>query len=362
MTVKRQTAAILLFLSTLVLVVTLVFHFGNESSNNTEEEFKTIIQEYIDKDHIVSDVFPSNIVMPAHQVSYPVAQILAGMAPSFEDFPRLAGMDYIRYIVDGLVSGTKFEEKININGVPVKDHINIYFLTKDERGLSRQFSDNCTFVGYYRAVLCDIHLIETLFDRIDSIEEIYDIAIIRLDEHTGEVVRIERPDISSDTDQRKVFLSLMKASVLTWVLGHEIGHAILHYELVKDEERQFHFDMAYSKEEEEADLFLSEQAAKEDGRGAEMATMLGEFIEQEFRRHYVEERYAGNTRYMSDEDRNRLRDVNFPLHYKIKLKQHRYRIPLLLRALHVKKALLTIAPQHGIIERYVQIEANIEIE
>lgn len=330
-------------------------YFRNESCSLSESEFRTIILDYKDKGYFVDHVFPSNIAMPALQTSFPLSLVLAGNTPSYDEFPELKGRAYVHYIVSRIVSGTEFEGRISINTVPKEGHINFYFLSKDEKRLSRNFTNNCTFIGLYRAVLCDASLIRSTFDHIDSIQELYDIAVITLDEKTREVTGIEQPDISTNPEMRKVLLSLMKGSVLAWILGHEIGHAMLHHELVMNECRELHFDLTYNKVEEEADSFVAEQAAKVDGRGAEMATLLGEFIEQEFRRHYLED---ANT--VSGAEREELRENDFVLKNKIRIEHGKYTVPLLIRALHVKRALLLKAPETGIIERYDTILKNIE--
>ena len=351
----------LLLVSAFALVVLASFFFRNESRTPTDAEFRAIIQGYLDKGYIVHDVFPSNIAMPALKDSFPLAAVLQGTLPSFGNFPRLKGRDYVEYIINHIVSGTEFEGKVNVNDVPMKGHINIYFLSQDEEHLSRNFDKNCTFIRIYRTVLCDAMLIESIFEQIDSIEELYDIAIITLDKATRKAIGNERPDISKDPEMREQLLSLMKGSVLTWILGHEIGHAILHYDLVGGKDRELHFDFAYDKVEEAADAFVAEQAARIDGRGAEIATLLGEFIEQEFRRHYLMEMTT-----VSGDVRKKLSDNNFSLLNKITVKRERGRVPLLLRALYVKKALLKKAllansPEHGSMERYDRILENIEL-
>ena len=352
----KQNPAFVLVLSMIALLVGVSLAVTISRSPLNEIYIRTIILDYIDKGLLVDDVFPDDIEMPADPNSYFVAEVLEGEATPPSPFPTLSGMKYIRYIASAFVRDTPFEGKLNINSPPEIGHINIYFLREDSESLSNKFENNCTFIGYYRAILCDAHFFESIFQEIDQINEVYDIAFINLDEEGGPPT-IERPDMSSDNENTAMIRALMKANILTWVLGHEIGHAILHYELVTGGEKSFHFDLGYDTEEEEADTFVAEQSAVTDERAAELLTFLAEFIHQEFRREFIRKHQDNAESY-----RDALKEVDFPLKNKIRVAQGRFSVPLLLRALYVVKALLKVAPWHQDVEYYDTIAKNIEIK
>ena len=333
--------------------VIVIFVFPNRL---TEPKVEATLTGYLSKNLHDNDIFPNDVDMPVQDLAVSVTderEILEAFdANRAGNFPTLTGMDYVKYVANLFVLGTPFQGKVNINSEPKKDHINIYFLIEDNDGLVRNFDNNCTFIGYFHAIICDSKFIKRTFNDIDQLTETYNIALVTRDSHSR--LDIRRDDFSRP-EVRKI-LGSMKGNFLTWLLGHEIGHAVLHYELVIRAGEPFHLDLIYSEEEKAADRFVAEKIVLTKARAAEFHIMIAEFIEQEFRKVYRE-----NQNQKSQKNLNSVRAWDFPVHNRIKVKHSKYRVPLLLRALRVRSALVEIEPSHDNTGYYEKIEKNIDI-
>lgn len=254
-----------------------------------------------------------------------------GLRDVFEGLPEL-----IHRAGSAFTQGTAFENKISFNTPPSPDHINIFFLKADPKGLTHNFSGNCEYIGMENVIICDMQFIENQFRNIDAIKKTYDLSII--DPQT-------RKSVLLSEDQLKDIHLTMQATFLMWVLGHEIGHAVLHKDLLLSG-RALHFDLSYSPAEQAADTFVAERIVNDSNLANLFNLLIGEFIEQEFRR---EARQLGLK--FSEEQVER---VDFASTTKISMSYSRFKIPILLRALRIKTKLAAD-------KYYVNIQNNVEL-
>jgi hypothetical protein len=80
--------------------------------------------------------------------------------------------------------------------------------------------------------------------------------------------------------------ALLRQNFLIWLVGHEVGHAVMHRDWALRHAQSLHFDLAYDRREQEADLFVADRIGAEPALSVNFAPVLLEFVEHEFRRLY----------------------------------------------------------------------------
>lgn len=128
---------------------------------------------------------------------------------------------------------------ININGPIKPNHVNIYFLAKDPKGLFHKFQDNCAYIGYKNIIICDITFVRKLQRPI-----------------------LKFPTTSTDDSLVEKIAQAWQENVVLWIVGHEIGHLAYdhcdrHFTFNDEGDEHFIkvFDEKYSNAEDEADGF-----------------------------------------------------------------------------------------------------------
>lgn len=137
--------------------------------------------------------------------------------------------------------GTRFDGKLNTDGPPREGYLNLYVTRSAPVGRLAPVKCNCAFVGE-SSIVCDRAFLETFAGAVSFTREgVYG-----------------RDADAIWTDNKAVFEQVNRriAEVLkAWILGHEIGHAVLHAESNFGRRRPF------SREQEaEADRFFIERA------------------------------------------------------------------------------------------------------
>ncbi|MDS4025788.1 MAG: hypothetical protein RKO25_02165 [Candidatus Contendobacter sp.] len=312
---------------------------------------KYVISGYIDNDIFPNDaqitISPKSFIFATNNAQQELKNILDKTSATDGAIKSLSGIDYVRYISNLFAIGTQFEGKVKINQPPDENSVNIYFLKKDPGNLSLHFADNCSFIGYNRAIICDAKFIRGTIDRLRTITKSYDVVLYT---PKGPI------DLSTDSKSQKMVANLLMSNFMTWVLGHEIGHAINDYEFVTKLNKSLHFDLEYNEKEKAADAFVARAILHSEGDASTFKTMLGEFIQQEFREVFR------STNHLTNEGLRELEESSFPLHNKLKVNVSKYQVPLILRALHVMDNMLSLQPSLDSTGYYQEIEKNIHIE
>ncbi|MDX8527433.1 hypothetical protein RFM68_23310 [Mesorhizobium sp. MSK_1335] len=140
------------------------------------------------------------------------------------------------------VVGTRFQGKINVDYAPLAGMLNFYVATRKLPGQLGTISCNCAYVGA-DIVICDKAFLETFSSSVNFTQ----------DSFYGEGSR------EIWTNQADLFerVNQITSSILrTWIIGHEIGHAVLH--APTSSERRIAMTKA---KENAADSFFLEKAS-----------------------------------------------------------------------------------------------------
>jgi len=137
---------------------------------------------------------------------------------------------------------------------------------------------------------------------------------------------------------------------LIWILGHEIGHAVLHKQYVLSR-GPLHFNLEYNELEKQADLFVAEKLSRNEPLASQFWTTTGEFIQHEYRRLYPLS--------ASNVDPN---DSEFVINHPLVVTYNKYNIPIILRAVRIVNRLLDVNTNIDSTEYYPAVEANITVK
>lgn len=157
------------------------------------------------------------------------------------------------------VAGTKYEGQINVTKPPLPGFLNLYSVDPSLLGLP-QLACNCAYVGD-EIVACDRAFLDTFSSAINF------------------GVRDEQlSDTFSQLDH--TFESWLGA----WIVGHEIGHAVLHAGIIGARPAMASRELA-ARLENEADRFFAERVPSEHSQRASFA--ITTFAFQMFSATYV---------------------------------------------------------------------------
>lgn len=268
-----------------------------------------------------------------------VGQVLADverrMEEGLEDLERVGTIaDYIKGIAKAFARGTPFENKVTLNEQPKRDHLNIVVIDRDPLRLAPRFEESaCSYIGYFNTIVCNGRRISSILGTLDEIDTNHSVVIAIFENDSADNFRV------NFLDNIDVLKRLLKQNFLTWLIGHEIGHAILHKPWVVDRRRSLHFDLTYDRREQEADAFVAKLALNDPSLGANFGTILLEFIEHRFRSEYAER--TGTSIDIRPLDGEPLEPLEFDT--------YRYEIPLVLRAVRIMRELL--AQDEHVLER-----------
>lgn len=257
---------------------------------------------------------------------------------------RVTFREFVMEVGRHFAKGTRFADHVQINGPPQADYPNIYFLNDDPDRLTQYFKNNCSYIGYQNAIICDAAFVSTYLARFNQIDKLYDTLITEYD--PGEVQGFS----ASLTKNTELVSQYLKQNFLIWLIGHEIGHAILHKHHVMLEPKDLHFDLNYDDNEKQADSFVANNIVTSPTLGVHFRVLLGEFIQQEFRNLYKAQHPQESTNLSESEDRQLI------LNKKINVNYSRYSVPIILRAVRLMEVIsaqnssIKESAQYGIID------------
>lgn len=343
-----------------ILIVVFIISLNNSGSTIklSKDYVFSALTQYVENEYTDNSVFPDDAEVAISPLAFTYAtnnaekelkEIFETSEVKNTDVKTISGFKYIEYIANLFVANTDFQGKVSINKPPIDGYINIYFLKKDDRNLTEYFNGNCSFIGFYRAIICDSNFIKETMDDLGSVKKTFDIVLFTPE---GQV------DLSVDHESQKLIANHLMANFVTWILGHEIGHAVNHYDYLMNKvgAEALHFDLTYDEKEEEADYFVAKTILKSEGDASTFKTVLGEFIQQEYRRHFKKN---GNS---SLEHIDNMDNHNFPLENSLTIPVSKYRVPLLLRSLHVMDTLLELQPNLDSTGYYDALKEKITLE
>lgn len=260
-------------------------------------------------------------------VRYPIGNISNINIP--KDVGQTQNLDiegYLKVIVDAMLMETAYAGHFTLNEIPDPNSINIYFLDCDVSATVHGFrNSNCAYVGYVNSIVCRTKAIEDQFALMEQIPRAYDVALVDIRTHVA--FGPSSPAVLNHT--RK----MLNQSMITWMVGHELGHAVLHKAVVSGTQEPLHFNFFYSEVERQADDFVATKLASNEGLLAASTAGLGisEFIHQQYR-IILKERFPE-----VDQGLLAVRDLPtvVPLEFTVTAGNY----PLLLRAIGVRRAI-----------------------
>lgn len=285
----KKPLLLLILLAFVCMVVSITYFLSsNYSYENKENYTAAILSEYnrLYSSEIIQDT-TKLFAIPTKSLNYSegmtIGQIDSIVRERYKNYEyvenKISFVELTRYVALEFVKGTPYENKVQINQEPLSDFINIYFLDKDPKNLSPNFYNNCSYIGYQNAILCDANFIEKFMLDLDSITRLYDVFVLQFNQngaYRGSTV---------DTNSVKIIKKYIRENFIIWILGHEIAHAILHRgQIINEDENSLHFNLHYNNIERQADSLVTKCVSPNSPLGIRFKLLLGEFIQQEFRR------------------------------------------------------------------------------
>lgn len=187
--------------------------------------------------------------------------------------------DYVGATAASMTRRSTFQGRVTVNQVPRHGHLNLVFLRADPDHLFKGFEVNlCAYVGM-NTILCNANKVAYALREFEGTAENLTTAIaISASDGSLTVSALHNLD---------VFRQLLKQNFLNWLLGHEIGHAVLHSKEINADLNALHFDLVYDGREKEADLFVIRAVGMDSAMEAAFAVILLEYIAQKFHDVYI---------------------------------------------------------------------------
>ncbi|MFA1674860.1 ImmA/IrrE family metallo-endopeptidase [Rhizobium mongolense] len=253
--------------------------------------------------------------------------------------------EYIKFLLKNFLIKTDFEEKFQVNVFPSESSINVYFLTCDTTSILPPQA-KCAYVGYFNSIVCNVKSVEEMFAAVDQYDRLYDVIGMNTSSNT-----MMRENSETLLGYAK---SEIKKNQITWILGHELGHAILHRDLVGKAGIQLHFSYSYNKQEREADEFFAEKLSRSPALLAATGAgnSIGEFIEHEYRAILAQDESI---------DKKLILTRFVPTIIPIKIKLGLGAVPLIVRALNIQRAVQTAGMWEDTSGYYKIVEDNVTL-
>ena len=345
-------AALLLTVGVALFMLAFLGHAAERSIEGRERAVERVLLHYAQYEAV--DPFQGSAIRfrvdPEEPVHYSPAE---GVVESFRESERRGGVDvlefdgleFVEWLASVLLEESAFDGRVRVNQPPAAASVNVYFLKGDpERLAGPGFYNNCTMIGFASAILCDAELIKSLVDNISAYSSFYDLLIIDISE----------PEPSVASVDLQLGRELVLQAVVVWLIGHELGHALLHADVAKQGNAGFLFEGVNSPEERDADMYAVEAVVAHPGLASLFGTALGEFGQQEFRRHFRRKRD------LTKQELSEIRLNDFPLYNQLDLDYGRYSVPLLPRALALLDRLVDVGQVDGT-GYYRLIQSNVRV-
>ena len=352
----------------LLLIVGIASFFTkvSQTSISPQERVATILNSYLEKGLVVSDFLESE----TRSINYTgnTFQYIAGASleevlsqadkESYDNdnLEKITLLEYIKKIALELVKDTDYENKVKINETPEKESINIFILKNDPEKLVKFFL-NCSYLGWMNSIICNIDFLENEVKYIDSFNKAYN--LVAMDISSRQTI-----DLFSEGGEETAELirNTIISSFLTWLFGHEIGHASLHKKYITNSDKGIHEDSdGYRKREDQADIFVAQALKKvsdERGKPTSSAALFWLSLGEYFQHKYRDEVSHSLRKNISEETWNSLW---LPVHLKLNVEKRHNERPYLSRIVNILVALTEIENLDGTGFYKQRVEPNISV-
>jgi hypothetical protein len=255
---------------------------------------------------------------------------------------------FVEHVGSTFAKQTAFAGRAQVNRPPRPGWINIYFLSDDPRGLAPYFSGNCSYIGYQNAILCDVRFVSSYLQSLERLDQVYDTMV---EEFGKGGINGFSVSLTAHLPEIRRYL---QQSFLIWLIGHEVAHAVLHRDQVVRDGSAKHFDLIYDERERQADTFVAHEVVADAALAPNFKVLLGEFIQQEFRRVYWQQHGPRPDSLSVQADRALLSQP-------LLVQYDRYHVPILLRSLRVMQAIYAQAPDINETAYYAVMDSGVVV-
>jgi hypothetical protein len=167
----------------------------------------------------------------------------------------------LREIIAPFILGTRVEGKLNTTAEPLEEFLNVYVAKSKPPGRLESLSCNCGYIGD-STIICDQKFLSTFESTVN----------FTMNSFYGK-------DAKQIWDQQKNVMAQVNKRIAhvmeSWLLGHEVGHAILHSATSLDRPRAY-----TEKQELEADSYFLDRALEgaDKQRRQDLSFALSQFI------------------------------------------------------------------------------------
>jgi len=320
-----------------------------------EERIAGILRSYLEDSDIVDNSLGEGEThgMPQYIFIEPGTDYLSKLRADIKALkpPELvSGQQFLDRACLELTKGTRFDGKIQINRPPQRDTVNIYVLRRDPKGITQTFHGNCTYIGWMNAIVCDAAFLRRMLAEIDAYTEFYDLSWF-IDAQGPIDANRTTPEMQDEIRRQ------LKACFLLWIIGHEIGHAVLHYDYVTGRSKPIHLhDAGFLQREQEADRFVAESFARHQDWASWFWLALSEIFQHEYRKHMPPDSLNS-----SDNPNPRLAAQEY-----LSIQTSTYDLPLVVRCIRMLCQMVAVLPKldlsgyHNEVNRHITVVEHSE--
>ena len=130
----------------------------------------------VDSTITVSGDFFTYTVGTVGEVAEQARQRVKASGDSTVFIRSISPKEFLLEIVSIFTKNTPYSGNVRLNDPPALGSLNIYFLSSDPERLVTYFTNNCAYIGWGNAIICDGNFVKKQLDSLTKLDEFYNIA------------------------------------------------------------------------------------------------------------------------------------------------------------------------------------------